>query len=442
MKTITPATFIIAYLTLICGCQQAFKRAFVDAGEIDKQLVNYALPENGAMIFVSQDNPNHPASTLTDGVTSSENWDSGEGWEVDFDGAYEYGGYTEVGESERLADFRFGEQATRQRADGSQSNYKSRGISGTGFRGATSSAVGWVVIELPEKKLVTRVIVHTVDSERYPASKYGISDFVVQYWTPQAKGWNNVNRLGKKVGEQHNSIRNNKQGRVVVRFKPVRTSRIRLVIRLTNDTEIYNKRRSFGYVRGMFSRINIHNMQGTIRLTEIEIYGLEKKHEVASVTSSQPEADEQFLDGIFAETHPELASSPTLEETPPAMAVAPVDSRTQIESVIRAYESAYRNQDLSALMVTISPNYSRDGEDYEQFRGKMAGLFQKYMQINFSVQRFRIQPATGTATVEADYAVALTSAGSSPSTLSGKLFFSLIESESGWQITRIDTQRQ
>jgi hypothetical protein len=127
MKTITPATFIIAYLTLICGCQQAFKRAFVDAGEIDKQLVNYALPENGAMIFVSQDNPNHPASTLTDGVTSSENWDSGEGWEVDFDGAYEYGGYTEVGESERLADFRFGEQATRQRADGSQSNYKSRG---------------------------------------------------------------------------------------------------------------------------------------------------------------------------------------------------------------------------------------------------------------------------------------------------------------------------
>ena len=52
--------FIIACLTLICGCQQSFKQVFIEASEIDKQLVNYALSENGGAIYVSQDNSDHP----------------------------------------------------------------------------------------------------------------------------------------------------------------------------------------------------------------------------------------------------------------------------------------------------------------------------------------------------------------------------------------------
>ena len=82
MKKLTTVTFIISYLMLICGCQSSLQQVFVDAGEIDKQLVNYALPENGGVIYVSQNNPDHPASTLTNGIVSSENWDKGEGWEV------------------------------------------------------------------------------------------------------------------------------------------------------------------------------------------------------------------------------------------------------------------------------------------------------------------------------------------------------------------------
>ena len=443
--TITP--FIIAYLTLICGCQQTLKQAFVDADEIDKQLVNYALPENGGMIFVSQDNPNHPASTLTNGIVSSENWDRGEGWESRFDGAYEYGGYMEVGEREGLAAFSLGGSATRQRDDASQMDYQSRDLYGGGLAGNTSSEVGWAVINLAEEKLVTRVIVHTVDSEKYPANQYGVSDFAVQYWTPHAKGWKNVDRIGKKIGEQHNSIRNNKQGRVVVRFKPVRTSRIRLLIRLTNDTETYKKRRSIGYVRGMLSRIKIRYMRGTIRLTEIKIYGLEKRDEVASVASSQAAANEQMLDEIFgAESTEAVSSSDSSASASEKFSLARIgmesNPREHIEAVIRGYVSAYTNRDLSALMATISPNYSRDGENYEQLREKMAGLFRRYTQIDFSLQRLRTQGETGTAMVDADYVIVLTSAGNSPSTLSGKLFFALIESESGWQISRIDTQRQ
>ena len=447
MKNLTTATFIIAYLMLICGCQQSFKQVFTEASEIDKQLINYALPENGGVVYVSQDTSDHPASTLTNGVASSENWDQGEGWESKFDGEYEYGGYIEPGEREQLAVFSRGGGATRQNEDANQIDYNSRDLHGGGIQGTASSAVGWAVIQFAEEELVTRVIVHTVDSEKYPASQYGISDFAVQYWTPHANAWKHVDRIGKKIGDQHNSIRNNIQGRVAVRFKPVRTSKIRLLIRLTNDTETYAKRRSIGYVRGMLSRIRLRSMRGTIRLTEIEIYGLEKKDEVASMASNQDDPNEQLLDEIFAVESDvsEMSSDPAAaasEAFPHAEMAAPVSPQGHIEAVIHRYASAYTNRDLSALMATISSNYSRDGENYEHLREKMVGVFQKYTQIDFSLQRLRVQGETRRATVDADYAVVLTSVGSPPLTLSGKLFFALIESKNRWQISRIDTQGQ
>jgi len=49
-----------------------------------ENLLNYALAENGATVDVCGDNPEHPASTLINGATSSDNWNSGEGWEYAF----------------------------------------------------------------------------------------------------------------------------------------------------------------------------------------------------------------------------------------------------------------------------------------------------------------------------------------------------------------------
>ena len=445
MKNLTTATFIIAYLTLICGCQQSFKQIFTESSEIDKQLVNYALPENGGVVYVSQDNPDHPASTLANGIVSSEHWDQGEGWESQFDGEYEYGGYIEPGEREALAVFGRGGGATRPRNNANQPDFRSGDLFGGGLEGPAPSAVGWAVIQFAEEELVTRVIVHTVDSEKYPASQYGISDFAVQYWTPHANGWKSIDRIGRKIGEQHNSIRNNKEGRVVVRFKPVRTSKMRLLIRLTNDTETYAKRRSIGYTHGMLSRIRLRSMRGTIRLTEIEIYGLEKKDEVASTAASQDAPNEQMLDEIFAvefsaPTSPSDSAASDSEESPYAEIGRSANPQGSIEAVIHKYGSAYTNRDLSALMATISPNYSRDGENYKQLREKMADVFGRYTQIDFSLQRLRVQGETRTATVDADYAAVLTSGGNSPLTLSGKLFFALIKSKHGWQISSIHTQ--
>ena len=435
---------MIVSLILICGCQQSFKQVFIEGSEIDKQLVNYARPENGGRVYVSQDNPDHPASTLSNGIVSSENWDQGEGWESKFDGEYEYGGYIEPGEREQLAIFSGGRGATRQRGDTNQMDPNSGDLYGGGIDGTASSAVGWAVVQFAEEELVTRVIVHTVDSEKYPASQYGISDFAVQYWTPHANAWKHVDRIGKKIGDQHNSIRNNKEGRVVVRFKPVRTSKIRLLIRLTNDTETYAKRRSMGYTRGMLSYIRLRSMRGTIRLTEIEIYGLEKKDEVASRAPSQ-DASEQLLDEIFAvESNAPPSSSDPSESTSEELARVEIEAaanpQKQIEATILRYATAYTNRDLPALMATISPNYSRDGESYQHLREKMAGVFQRYTQIDFSLQRLHVQDETRTATVDADYVAVLTSAGNSPLTLSGRLSFALIQSGNGWQISKIDTQ--
>ena len=81
---------IAASILSFYGClsEKGWRDVFVDSAEVDKTLMNYALPENGGKLFVSKDNPKHPASTLNNRNTRSEDWDAGEGWESVFDEAY------------------------------------------------------------------------------------------------------------------------------------------------------------------------------------------------------------------------------------------------------------------------------------------------------------------------------------------------------------------
>ena len=433
----TTAIAISVCLGVIFGCQPALKGVFVNSADTDRELVNYARTENGAVLYVSEDNADYPASTLTDGITSAGNWDAGEGWQTHFDGAYVYGQYVGPGENQWFA-----ERASRGRnqiaitGDGQvyfrqsarlkaleEGDYKTRGISVMGYEGPVSSVMGWAIIEMPSEKLVTRVILHTVDSEKYPAAQYGVRDFVVQYWPPQSGGWQNVERSTKKVGDQYDSIRDNKQGRVVVRFRPVKTSKFRVLIRWTNDTEMYRKTRFNRYVRG------------TVRLTEIEIFGLEKKDEIASTMSIQNHEDGSKTE-VPAEVVPERMPEPPIDT-----ADATGSLGAEVESVIRAYETAYRNRDLLGVMATISPAYSRGDEEYAQLKEKMESLFKVYTQLNLQLQRVRINADAETSTVTSDYTIALASAGSSTTSVSGKLFFTLKYSDARWQVTRIDTQQ-
>jgi len=72
---------IIALILAPLGCVPT---NFSSLSSGTEGLVNYASVENGATVEVCGDNHEHPASTLINGITSSDNWSSGEGWEYAF----------------------------------------------------------------------------------------------------------------------------------------------------------------------------------------------------------------------------------------------------------------------------------------------------------------------------------------------------------------------
>ena len=380
---------IAASILSFYGClsEKSWRDVFVDSAEVDKTLMNYALPENGGKLFVSKDNPKHPASTLNNRNTHSEDWDAGEGWESVFDEAYWYGRYFGYG----LYDNIFGSE-----------DYKWRGL--RDFR-YIQSAMGWVIIEFPSEKLINRVDVYTIDSKKYPAKKYGVNHLMLQYWTPQAKGWQVVQRFGKGKGQQFDSIRDINTGKVVFRFKPVKTSKVRLAVLWTNDAE---------KEPGNWPKY----AEGTIRLIELEVYGFEKmKGEIPVSKAEVTKPEELFL----------------TEETSNGQSAA-------IETIVRNYEQAYRDKDIAEFMKNISPDYNRRGETYQELEAKMSELFKKYENINFSLGKLKISQNVQKATAEAKYSLRLEKTGGESSSYAGKLIFKLSISDGDWRIFCVESK--
>jgi len=214
------ACFLTLALSSILGC--------ASLGGSQAAGINWALRESGGKITVFSEAPGHPASTLNNGITSSENWDQGEGWQASMS-----------------ADSRAG----RQRLGG---------------KGRDRN---WVIIDLPQIVNVSHVKIHTIDSEKYPAKDFGVSYLLVQYEseaTLDGAVWISTDKYGKGVGAKDNIVRDNVNGVIDVRFAPVRTKRIRVLIYATNDmaSSVGSRRRGGRGGRG-----------GTIRLTEIEVFG-------------------------------------------------------------------------------------------------------------------------------------------------------------------------
>jgi hypothetical protein len=209
-------TFAIAILVLATGC------ASVSGGRVSG--VNWALAKNGGVITAFSEEPEHPASTLNNGITSSEGWDNGEGWQAAV--SKSIGG-------RRSGDARREEQERN-----------------------------WVIVEFSQPITLSSVNIYTIDSEKYPAKSFGVSDVLVQYELETAlkeKIWANLEKFGKGIGDQDNIIRGNVSGVINVKFKPVTTPKIRVLIYGTNDmarTEDAGR-----------------SQEGIARLIEIEAYG-------------------------------------------------------------------------------------------------------------------------------------------------------------------------
>lgn len=395
MKDVKPIYLIILYLIFLTGCAKSSSLVdFVKEGGLETSgLVNLAMAANGARVTVSQDNPDHPAETLINGITSSENWDQGEGWETSYEGRFARGGYLAYGvEDPYLAE----QRGLNESFDSGDESW--RGLRLETSRGTVNSALGWVIIDFPERKTVNRAIIYTIDTEEYPAEKFGVSDLMLQYWSTPVNSWAVVERLGKGKGQAGNAIHDSKSGVIALRFQPVETSRMRLVIRWTNDSK--------RYTRGYYTYTN-----GTIRLVEIEIYGYERteasKEEVVATTE-----------------------------------IKDANKIAEIEIVIDNYVDGYNRRNTDMLMSSISPDYSRDGETYSDLRKRMESIFADYQRVELKLQNLDIKLSDKGAIAASNYTSEYQTieGKSDPITASGTLVFELSEATGNWKITRIDSQ--
>lgn len=383
----------VLILVFFTGCFGG--KSLVELNLENKGLVNLCLASNGAKVTVSQDNPDHPASTLINGITSSENWDQGEGWELKYDDEFQNDNEL-VGHE--LTD-RYRRELGSMKDTFDQDDPSSYGIKIRTNVGMTAP-LGWIIIELPEKKNVNRAVIYTIDSDKYPSERFGVSHLVLQYWAEpsqesEVRGWKVTERIGSKSKEQKgNAIQNNKSGVINLRFKPVQTSKMRLAIWWTNDSKI--RKSDYGQY-----------ISGAIRLVEIEIYGYEAKKPVSAVVDQD------------------------------------ADERAQVEVVIETYAEGYNKRDINLLMSSISPNYSKDGEAYFDLKKRMEAIFAKYDRVELELQNVKVKLVDNGATVTATYTMQYESVtdASSPVITSSVLTFSLSKATGYWKITRIDLVR-
>lgn len=382
--------FLLVFFT---GCIKSKSVVdFVREGGLEsKGLVNLALAENGARVMVSQENPEHPSATLNNGITSSENWDEGEGWESVYSGRFSRGRYLAYGaEDPYLAE----ERDLDESFDTGDDSWRGLRIQTRGG-GSTNTALGWVIVEFPEKKLVNRAIIHTIDSQKYPASKFGVRDVSLQYWNSKVNAWVKIERMGKFKGQTTDAIRDNESGVITFRFEPVKVTRMRLVVWWTNDS----KQRRRGYY--------MHS-KGTVRLTEIEIYGYEKE-----------EVDEEAVAIAIAQDANKVA---------------------EVNVVIDNYVDGYNRRNVDLLMSSVSENYSRNGETYQDLWDKMESLLPQYEQVNLELKDLKVTLTDKGATAKSPYSARYKTTAGETTTAAGALIFQLSRATRYWKITRIDSQ--
>ena len=212
--------FSVVILVSLMGC------ASMGGGQISG--INWALAKNGGRVSVFTDDPDHPGATLINGVTSSEGWNEGEGWQAPI---------TVAG-------------SRRRRGSGRDELERN-----------------WVIVELAQPVTVNDVKVHTIDSAEYPAESFGVSSLLIQCEVTSPlkdKLWISAERFGKGISAQDDRIEDNTSGVIDVKFKPVNTRQIRILIYRTNDLAKATD--------------DSRTLAGTIRLIEVEVYGI-GKHE-------------------------------------------------------------------------------------------------------------------------------------------------------------------
>jgi hypothetical protein len=187
--------------------------------------------------------------TAINGITSSSEWDKGEGWECAFQ--------------------------RQQLKPGWQWWNPMRPL---------DHGAALLEVTLPAQKMINRVVIYTLDSKNYPASRYGIRAASLQVMGDMT--WLTVGRIenGIIIPTTHstNEQKRSAGGKICFNFRPITTDKIRLVVYQSNDL----KRPSGG-----IGSVTEHSVA---RVVEIEATGFEwmqPEQKLGSISKPETELD-------------------------------------------------------------------------------------------------------------------------------------------------------
>ena len=349
-----PFTFMVVIVGIL-GCQSTLREQLLQP---EPELINFALAANGATVESPDRNSSHLPEEVIDGDTSSDTWDEGSGWAGSLD-------HLRTNEIHRRS---------------------------------------YIQINLAGKKLIKRIAVYTIDSEKYPARKYGLKNYRVEYW--HGTGWNLI-PTGRRADKLY-TVRNNKSGRIVHDIHGhLITDKIRLVPIYSNDTK-----RVFDHT--VYRGRALYNVEGAARVMEIQVLGY------PSSTGKAAEKIKEIL-------------------TPPSK--LPVSDEVAIRTVLKNYERGYEQEDLTTVMSCFSENYFSNGRTYTDIQKKAADFFQQNDHIDLTMSNIKISMNVidGTAIANALLTLQYTPTGTSkPKQVSWKFSLSLAREDETWKIISAD----
>ena len=321
------------------------------------ELNNFALLSKGAAAKASQHLPNHLPEEVIDGDTSSETWDEGSGW----------------------------------------------GCTLEHLRTSDLNRRPYVQIDLSKPVDIRRIVMYTIDSEQYPAAKYGLKDYRIEYW--HGTGWGLI-PTGDTKDRQYTARDNTKRKRVHDIRGKLFAQQIRLVPVSTNDTE-----RVYQY---MSRQKPVYEVEGLARVMELEVWG----YAIATGQTAQ-----------------KLAQALT-----PQADVPPSDEEL-IRRVLKGYEEGYDNANLEKVMACFSLNYNSSGRTYDDIQARAADFFEKHHQINMTLTEINIHRNVidDTVVVNGIYTLQYTPKDNGKAKqISGALSLILADAGDGWKIIRAD----
>ena len=212
LKRVHIAGFSILLILSLSGCRATqFAEGGIFGNQADGQtdekslLVDYALASNGAKIKCSKASQNHPPETAINGLTDSQAWDSGEGWECQFTltayyrpgyGFYYYWWYDYRGRPYWPWDWQIDKDES-----------------------------AWIEVQFPARRKIDRVVVHAYYSKK--RVQHGLGEALLQSWTGER--WTNLAEVRKGYIYSPTPGKPNR-GRYEFNFVPIETDKLRLLV--------------------------------------------------------------------------------------------------------------------------------------------------------------------------------------------------------------------